>query len=146
LAESPEPREVERARPRRGDLARLFARGARLALRRLVGRRRGELLSRSALARADGSMMPNERRILFVSECVTLAQVVRLVVLARALDPARYEVHFASGEFSPLVFAGTSFVRHELETVDARRVLAALEAGKRLYEKSTLERYVAAEF
>lgn len=90
-------------------------------------------------------MMPNERRILFVSECVTLAQVVRLVVLARALDPARYEVHFASGEFSPLVFAGTSFVRHELETVDARRVLAALEAGKRLYEKSTLERYVAAE-
>ena len=48
-------------------------------------------------------------RILFVAEAVTLAQVVRLATLARGLDPARYEVHFASARFDELVFAGTAF-------------------------------------
>lgn len=88
---------------------------------------------------------PARKKILFVSECVTLAQVVRLVVLARALDPEVYEVHFASAEFDPLVFSGTNFVQHYLETMDKNRLMAAMDAGKRLYEKGTLKRYVAAE-
>jgi UDP:flavonoid glycosyltransferase YjiC (YdhE family) len=88
---------------------------------------------------------PARKKILFVSECVTLAQVVRLVVLAQALDPTEYEVHFASAEFDPLVFSGTHFVQHHLETIDKHRLMAAMDAGKRLYEKSTLKRYVAAE-
>ena len=50
--------------------------------------------------------------MLFVAEAVTLAQVVRLATLARALDPARYEVHFASAHFDELIFAGTAFIRH----------------------------------
>jgi len=44
------------------------------------------------------------KKILFVSERVTLAQVVRLVSLARAVDPRVYELHFASARFDDLVF------------------------------------------
>ncbi|RXL56259.1 hypothetical protein EO238_33760, partial [Citrobacter sp. AAK_AS5] len=38
------------------------------------------------------------KRILFVGEAVTLAHVVRPAVLARALDPSRYEVVLACDE------------------------------------------------
>ena len=59
-------------------------------------------------------------RVLFVCEAVTLAQVVRLATLARALDPARYEVHFASARFDELIFAGTAFTRHHIHSLPAR--------------------------
>ena len=36
---------------------------------------------------------------------VTLAQVVRLLVLARSLPPKDYEVHFAAAHFDDLIFA-----------------------------------------
>lgn len=84
-------------------------------------------------------------RVLFVAENITLAQVVRLSVLADALPPERYEVHFASSGFDPLVFEGKRFVRHELWTLPAEAVHQALKSGKRLYELPVLERYVADE-
>ena len=56
--------------------------------------------------------MSRRIRVLFIAEAITLAQVVRLVTLARGLDPARFEVHFASAHFDELAFAGTSFTRH----------------------------------
>jgi UDP:flavonoid glycosyltransferase YjiC (YdhE family) len=84
-------------------------------------------------------------RVLFVSENVTLAQVVRLVTLARALDPGEFEVHFACSEFSALSFAGTRFEQHPLYTVDPRVIDKALRSGRRLYEKSTMKRYVEAD-
>ncbi len=83
-------------------------------------------------------------RILFVAENVTLAQVVRLATLARQL-PEGYDVHFASSSFPDLVFRDTSFTQHHIETLDAERASKALEAGRRLYDKKTLLRYVAAE-
>jgi hypothetical protein len=54
--------------------------------------------------------------VLFVSEAVTLAQVVRLATLARVLDPARFEVHFAAAHFDELVFGGTTFTRHRIHS------------------------------
>jgi UDP:flavonoid glycosyltransferase YjiC (YdhE family) len=84
-------------------------------------------------------------RVLFVSENVTLAQVVRLVTLARSLDPARYEVHFACSRFDDLCFAGTHFVRHPLYTIAEEELFQALEAGKRPYEEPTLMRYAEDE-
>lgn len=84
-------------------------------------------------------------KILFVSENVTLAQVVRLAVLAKALDPNDYEVHFAASNFDPMVFDGTAFARHELFTIGKDRLFKSLKAGKRLYEKTTLVRYVKEE-
>jgi UDP:flavonoid glycosyltransferase YjiC (YdhE family) len=84
-------------------------------------------------------------RILFVAENVTLAQCVRLVTLARALDETSYEVHFACSEFPDLVFAGTRFVQHQLASLSPEAAARALEAGQRLYEKKTLLRYIEAD-
>jgi len=86
-----------------------------------------------------------KRRILFVAENVTLAQCVRLVTLARALDGERFEVHFACSEFPAMIFAGTDFVRHPIASLAPDAAARALEAGQRLYEKSTLLRYIDAE-
>jgi UDP:flavonoid glycosyltransferase YjiC (YdhE family) len=85
------------------------------------------------------------RRVLFVAENVTLAQCVRLVTLGQALDEATYEVHFACSEFPELVFAGTRFVRHPITSLSPEAATRALEAGRRLYEKADLLRYIAAD-
>lgn len=87
----------------------------------------------------------DRRRILFVAENVTMAQVVRLVVLARALDPQRYAIHFACSDFDPLVFDGWAVARHDLYTLPKEAVFGALASGKRLYEKATLARYIRAD-
>ena len=94
------------------------------------------------LPKAVGLMRP---RILFVSESVTTAQVVRLVKLASSLDPYEYEVHFASGRFADLAFAGTQFARHQLETLCPARIERLLESGRRIYDRRTLRRYFEAD-
>ena len=81
-------------------------------------------------------------RILFVSENIALSQLVRLLVLARSLDPARYEVHFAASSFDPSLFGETSFRRWTLPTVEPRLVFEAVEKGRRPYSARHLERYV----
>lgn len=85
------------------------------------------------------------RRVLFVSENITLAQVVRLLALAEALPRDRYEVHFACGQGDDWLFEGQSFRRWSLSTLDGPSALSALARGKRIYEQSTLERYVKDE-
>ena len=50
-----------------------------------------------------------KRRILFVAEALTLAQVVRLLELARGVDRERYDVHFACRDFPELLFGDTDF-------------------------------------
>lgn len=80
-----------------------------------------------------------------MAESVTAAQVVRLRALAGHLDPARFEVHFASGAFPERVFAEAGFKHHPLKTLCASRVARALQAGTRLYDRSTLAGYVRAE-
>ena len=85
------------------------------------------------------------KRILFVAEAVTLAQVVRLVTLARALDPARYEVHFASARFDDLIFRETRFVRHPIWSLSPAVIDARVARGQRLYGRRTLAAYVREE-
>ena len=82
------------------------------------------------------------KRILFVAEDVTLAQVVRLVALARSLDPARYDVHFACRYFDELVFRPDEFRRAEIFTVTREAAHRALDKGKRIYDVPTLREYV----
>jgi hypothetical protein len=62
------------------------------------------------------------KRILFVAENVSLAQVVRLRVLAASLDPKRYEVIFACSEHDPLIFDGTGFEKRVLSSMSAARM------------------------
>lgn len=89
--------------------------------------------------------MRDRKRLLFVAEDVTLAQVVRLVTLARALDSKAYEIHFACARFPDFVFADTAFVPHVIDTLSPEAASRALQAGRRLYETSTLLRYIEAE-
>lgn len=81
-------------------------------------------------------------RILFVAENVSLAQVVRLRVLAGSLDPQRYEVVFACSEFDPLIFDGTGFERRTIHSMSAAQMHRRLSWGRRLYGRSTLAGYV----
>lgn len=83
------------------------------------------------------------RRVLFVSEAVTLAQVVRLVVLARSLPPAEYEVHFAAAAFDHLVFAGTDFRRWRIHSLAPALVDRRVRRGARIYSGAVLRRYLA---
>jgi UDP:flavonoid glycosyltransferase YjiC (YdhE family) len=92
--------------------------------------------------------VPSRPRVLFVSEAVTLAQVVRLATLARALDPARFEVHFAAARFSPMIFDGLNgapplcATRHTIESLSPEVIDARVLAGRRLYGRRTLAAYV----
>ena len=86
--------------------------------------------------------MTARRRVLFVSEAICLAQVVRLVVLARSLDPRRYEIHFASARFDPLVFGATDFARWPIGSLAPERVDRLVRSGRRIYGPRTLRRYL----
>jgi len=88
------------------------------------------------------------KRILFVAEAVSLAQVVRLVTLARAVDAHRYQVHFASAIFDDLVFGAPElahFVRHRIASLPAAVVDRRVARGLRPYGKRTLARYLREE-
>jgi UDP:flavonoid glycosyltransferase YjiC (YdhE family) len=76
-----------------------------------------------------------------VAEAVTMAQVVRLVALARALDPARYDLQFASARFDELVFAGTRFTRIPIHSLAPDVVARAVARGARIYDAKTLAAY-----
>ena len=88
---------------------------------------------------------PRRPRVLFVAEAITLAQVVRLVTLARGLDAARYDVLFASAPFDPVAFAGSGIEPLPLVTIDSKIALKKIERGERIYEKDVLTKYVEAE-
>jgi UDP:flavonoid glycosyltransferase YjiC (YdhE family) len=89
--------------------------------------------------------MPRRKRILFVSEAITLAQMVRLVVLARALPRHRYEVHVASSQFPGLVFDDLDARRWPLWGLSADKAMARVAAGKRLYSRRVLRRYIESD-
>ncbi|MGZ4892317.1 MAG: glycosyl transferase family 1, partial [Halobacteriota archaeon] len=86
-----------------------------------------------------------KKKILFIVEAITWSQVVRLMVLARGLDPRKYEVHFASARFDEFLFHGTDFTRWPVTSLSAEKAVAAIASGTRTYEKAVLAEYVADE-
>lgn len=84
-------------------------------------------------------------RILFVAEAVSLAHVVRLAMLAAALDRTRYDIWFASAQFPDAVFAGTHFTRRRIESQTSHTTLARIDRGQRPWATRVLERYVASD-
>ncbi len=89
--------------------------------------------------------MSQRTKVLFVAEDVTLAQVVRLVTLAKFLPIDRYEIFFACSNFEPLVFEDTNLERRSIFTVDRKKVFKSLRSGKRLYEYGLLKKYAEEE-
>ncbi|HYC20434.1 MAG TPA: nucleotide disphospho-sugar-binding domain-containing protein [Candidatus Bathyarchaeia archaeon] len=88
-----------------------------------------------------------KKKILFMAEAISWSQLVRPMVLARGLDPSRYEVHFASARFDERLFHGTSFTRWPMTLLPAEKIEAVVASGslRRLYGKAILEKYVADE-
>jgi UDP:flavonoid glycosyltransferase YjiC (YdhE family) len=84
----------------------------------------------------------SRRRVLFVCEAVSLAQVARCAVLAASLDPDKTEVHFAAACFEPVVFEGTQFKRWDIRSITTQQVERAIRSGMRIHGRSALERYV----
>ncbi len=87
-------------------------------------------------------MTQTRRRVLLVAEAVTLAHVTRPLVLAKSLDPARYEVHFACAPSYDRFLAGTLIRPWPLWSIPPQQFMAALARGAPVYDYRTLERYV----
>jgi UDP:flavonoid glycosyltransferase YjiC (YdhE family) len=82
-------------------------------------------------------------RILFVAEAVTLAHVARPLALAGGLDPARYEVVFASEPRFGEPWRARGFEHRPIRSIPPEQFLAALAAGRPVYDFRTLESYLA---
>ncbi|HRX70972.1 MAG TPA: glycosyltransferase [Candidatus Competibacteraceae bacterium] len=89
------------------------------------------------------SMSP--KRILFVGEAVTLAHVVRPVVLARALDPACCEITLACDDRYLKLFGELPFAWRPVETIPTVKFLDNLAKGRPVYDLDTLRGYVQAD-
>lgn len=81
-------------------------------------------------------------RVLFVCEGVTLAHVVRLFTLARALDPAEYEVYFACSERYRSLVDHPGFRFEAIASKPVDDFLEDLETGRRPYDRADIERQV----
>ncbi len=83
-------------------------------------------------------------RVLFIAEAVSLAHVVRPFVLARSLDPSRYEVHFACDPRFNKLLGALPFPHHPIYTVSSERFLKTLTHGRLLFlhNTRTLLKYV----
>ncbi|POX95908.1 glycosyltransferase, partial [Mycobacterium kansasii] len=81
-------------------------------------------------------------RILFIGEAATLSHVVRPYMLARSLDPSRYEVHFACDPRFNKLLGPLPFQHHPIYTIPSERVLAKIAQGRLFYNTRTLHRYV----
>lgn len=97
------------------------------------------------LVRLPEKKMPatnSRKRILFVAEAVTLAHVVRLVVLAQALDPACYEIYFACAEAFDFVLKSCGFKRRAISSISGEQFMQALARGSPIYDTATLQNYI----
>jgi len=81
-------------------------------------------------------------RLLIVAEAVTLAHVARPVALAAALDPQRFDVHFAASSRFDALLGHLPHTRHGVESISSRQFLEALDRGAPVYSADDLRRYV----
>lgn len=80
-----------------------------------------------------------------MAEAVTLAHAARPYVLAKALDPVRYQVVVAKSPHYDHLFPHADFERRDLTSIPPETFLKALATGRPLYDVATLARYVEAD-
>jgi UDP:flavonoid glycosyltransferase YjiC (YdhE family) len=95
-----------------------------------------------ARAKVDG-MAGDRKRVLMFAEAVTLAHVARPLALARALDPARYDVTIACDPRYAHFTAGGHWQQAALSSIPSAQFTQALANGTPVYDLATLDRYVA---
>lgn len=84
----------------------------------------------------------NKPRILFFAEAVTLAHIARPLALAKALDPAIYDIYLASDErYRPLT-GDLPFAWLPIRSIPSEQFLRALTKGSPVFDLKTLEAYV----
>ena len=86
--------------------------------------------------------MTRRRRILFLAEAATLAHITRPLVLARGLNPDKYEIHFASADRYSFIFGAEKFRRWPLTSLPTDNFLERVARGKPIFEYSIIRDYV----
>jgi len=84
----------------------------------------------------------DRKRILFVAEAVTLSTVARPATLARTLDPARFDVIFATAPRFLHLFPDLPFPIRPISSITPEQFRRSLERGSPIYDASTLRAYV----
>ncbi len=84
-------------------------------------------------------------RVLFFAEAVTLAHVARPIVLAKALDTARYDVHLACDPRYLALFGKLPFKVHPIYSMSTERFLRAVTRVGPFYDREILHTYVQEE-
>jgi len=87
-------------------------------------------------------MSSDRLRVLLFAEAVTLAHVARPIALARALDPARYEVILACDPRYRAFSSGGIWQCTDLHSIPGDQFTRALARGAPVYDLATLEAYV----
>jgi UDP:flavonoid glycosyltransferase YjiC (YdhE family) len=82
------------------------------------------------------------KRVLFFAEAVTLAHVARPYLLAKALDPANYEICFASHPRYKSLMGEVPFAWQDIDSISSEQFLRALSNGSPVYNTETLRKYV----
>jgi len=81
-------------------------------------------------------------KIFFVAEAATLAHVVRLIVLAKALNPKRYDVHFACAPGYEHLLDGSGVTLWPIKSISEQQFLEAIAKGVPPYSEKTLMGYI----
>lgn len=89
--------------------------------------------------------MSRRKVVLFIAEAATLAHIARPLVLARSLDPARYEVHFACADRFQFVFENESFTRWTIQSISSEHFVRSLAKGSPPFDYHTLAGYAEEE-
>jgi UDP:flavonoid glycosyltransferase YjiC (YdhE family) len=84
----------------------------------------------------------HKRRVLFFAEAVTLAHVARPMVLARVLEDAGYDIHFACHPRYRELFQALQRPWRPVQSISSRAFLEALAKGRPLYSSERLQQYV----
>jgi UDP:flavonoid glycosyltransferase YjiC (YdhE family) len=83
-----------------------------------------------------------KKRILFISESVTLAHFARPFELSNQLPAGQYDIHFACAPIYQRFLADTAHTLHTIYSIPAEQFKQALSKGDPLYNFSTLKGYV----
>lgn len=84
----------------------------------------------------------NRKKVLFFAEGATLAHVVRPLLLAKSLDPARFDIAFCRPTAFSKITDPLPFRVIDLRCQDALTFARRLEKGAPLYDLPTLKEYV----
>ena len=80
------------------------------------------------------------KKVLFFSEAVTLAHIVRPIVLAKSLDPLSYESVLVAHPRYRQLFPDIKLRFIDVNSISPNQFINALAKGKPLYDLETLSR------